>query len=126
MTRNEQKLRKSIFTTLDTIYSACVKTKKKWDPRATHIPVKLYAILIDKAKWKKDDIIKAKSLKAAERDAGLKQINEMNKMLQLMAEGIIEAAKGFGTDTVPLTFIKSLHEKMKENIDIGLGMKPKI
>ena len=109
MNRDTRKFRTTVFKSLDTIFNACKTTVKSWDKRGTHIPVKLFAQLVDKAKWNtgvKDPI-------------ALRYEQNFNKMLDKISEGFGKSAKSFGTDTIPLKVIKEVFQKTKDDFDKG-------
>lgn len=120
MDKNLNSLKKDVFTTLETILKACKLSIKAWDKRGTHIPVKFYSIIIDKAKWQKIDFAKYKNWSKEEKKVAGEKYNgvivpSVNKMLMRMAESAITNAKGFGVDTVPVTFIEKTIQQMEKD-----------
>ncbi|GAG42294.1 unnamed protein product, partial [marine sediment metagenome] len=117
MNEGLKKLEKDVFATLDTILKASKLSVKAWDKRGTHVPVKLYAMLVDKAKWpeidfsKYDKWSKEDKKQADERFNGV-VVPSVNKMLMRMAQSAVANAKGFGVDSVPITFIRDTIEKI--------------
>ena len=116
MNRDTRKFRTTVFKSLDTIFNACKTTVKSWDKRGTHIPVKLFAQLVDKAKWHtgvKDSVLRR---------------NEENfsKMISKISEGLGKSAVSFDTDTIPLKVIKEVFQKIKDDFDKGIENPKKL
>ncbi len=114
MDRDTRKFRTTVFKSLDTILNACKTVVKSWDKRGTHIPVKLFAQLADKAKWH-----------TGVKDP-LRYEKKYNEMLDLVSEGLGKSAVSFGTDTIPLKVIAETFQKVKDDFDKGLKNPKKL
>lgn len=113
MNRQTRKLRKTVFDSLNTIEQSVIKSAKGWDKKATSIPIDLFNIVLDKAKWD----VKQKNKVA--RDYAM----NYNAMIGFLGSQAVKSANQFGTDSIPLKEVHRYIEVIKESFDKGINDK---
>lgn len=109
--KKAEQLRDSVHTSLDAIYKACVKVKGSWTGDSKGIPIKIYAQIIDQAKWDRDKL---------ENQVALEYIGMYNQLITYLFQASTKVAKSYQSESVPLSHIKDSIEKIKKAFDDGM------
>jgi hypothetical protein len=107
-----ERIKDAVFSSLDAIYKASEKIAETPGFKANEIPLSGYALIIDKAKWKKEGV---------DDEIAADYIDSYNSLLSSMIYAAHQHTKITGVNIVLLQFVKDSVQLIKDRFNEGMN-----